>query len=266
MTIQPERPQSIGGVLDTAFQLYKASVLKVWPTCLLIAIVTSLPTVYMLMSGAASEDPFAALAVMSDPLYWVVYCVTMLLTMWLWAALYLQQGGIGVGADPGAGASLKAGIGRALPLLLMTILFVIALTIGLVLLVIPGLILMVSLMLGANLLVFEGKGPVGSLQGSHQLVWGNWWRTAAILTVGFILLMVIYMLVGMVVGIVIPIIGVDSADFLLNLQLTSLLVTALMTFLVMPFYVALLIAVYWDLKVRKEGGDLAARVAALGAA
>jgi hypothetical protein len=266
MTIQPERPQSIGGVLDSAFQLYKASVLKVWPTCLLIAIVTALPTVYMLMGGTDATDPFAALAVMSDPLYWAVYCVTMVLTMWLWAALYLQQGGIGAGQDPGAGAALKAGVGRALPLLLMTILFMIALTVGLVLLVIPGLILMVSLMLGANLLLFEGKGPVGALQSSHQLVWGNWWRTTAILTVGFIIVMVIYMLVGLIVGIAIPFLGVDSADFLLNLQLTSLLVTALMTFLVMPFYVALLISAYWDLKLRKEGGDLAARVAALGAA
>ena len=87
MTIQPERPQSIGGVLDSAFQLYKASVFKVWPTCLLVALVAALPSIYILMGGAASGDPLAALAVMSDPLYWVVYCVTMVLTMWLWAAL-----------------------------------------------------------------------------------------------------------------------------------------------------------------------------------
>ena len=266
MTIQPERPQSIGGVLDSAFQLYKASVFKVWPTCLLVALVAALPSIYILMGGAASGDPLAALAVMSDPLYWVVYCVTMVLTMWLWAALYVQQGGIGAGQDPGVGPSLKAAVGRTLPLLLMTIVFMIALTIGLVLLIIPGLILMVSLMLGANLLIFEGKGPVSSLQGSHQLVWGNWWRTAAILTVGFIILMVIYVLVGMIVGLLIPIVGVDDADFFIAVQLSTLLNTSLMTFLIMPFYVALLIAVYWDLKLRKEGGDLAARVAALGAA
>ena len=34
----------------------------------------------------------------------------------------------------------------------------------------------------------------------------------------------------------------------------------------MPFFSAMLIAVYWDLKLRKEGGDLAARVGALNAA
>ena len=41
---------------------------------------------------------------------------------------------------------------------------------------------------------------------------------------------------------------------------------SLSNLLVMPFYVAMLIAVYWDLKLRKEGGDLAARVGALSAA
>ena len=45
-----------------------------------------------------------------------------------------------------------------------------------------------------------------------------------------------------------------------------MLIGVLMTFVVTPFYVALLLAVYWDLKLRKEGGDLASRVAALGAA
>jgi hypothetical protein len=33
-----------------------------------------------------------------------------------------------------------------------------------------------------------------------------------------------------------------------------------------PFYCALILAIYYDLKVRKEGGDLAARVGALNTA
>jgi hypothetical protein len=35
---------------------------------------------------------------------------------------------------------------------------------------------------------------------------------------------------------------------------------------VTPFSTAVMIALYWDLKLRKEGGDLAARVNALSAA
>ena len=38
------------------------------------------------------------------------------------------------------------------------------------------------------------------------------------------------------------------------------------TLVVTPFYAAMIMALYWDLKLRKEGGDLAARVGALGTA
>jgi hypothetical protein len=33
-----------------------------------------------------------------------------------------------------------------------------------------------------------------------------------------------------------------------------------------PFYIGLFLAIYWDLKLRKEGGDLAARVGSLNPA
>ena len=35
MSIQPAQPQTIGGVLDTTFQLYKASIVKMIPLSLL---------------------------------------------------------------------------------------------------------------------------------------------------------------------------------------------------------------------------------------
>ena len=58
MAIQPAQPQSIGGVLDTTFQLYKASIGKVWPLCLLAAIGGSLPTIYMVTKGLGNpNDP-----------------------------------------------------------------------------------------------------------------------------------------------------------------------------------------------------------------
>ena len=50
-----------------------------------------------------------------------------------------------------------------------------------------------------------------------------------------------------------------------NLWVSVLIIGGLMSVLFVPYYVALLLSVYWDLKLRKEGGDLAARVSALGA-
>jgi hypothetical protein len=267
MAIQPTQPQGIGGVLDTAFQLYKSSMGVVWPICLLLAIVASPPSIYLLVNGGADTGPGGPaemLAAMQDPVYWLIYAISVALLMWTIGALYLKQHSIGTEAEMSVGAALQTSLTRLVPLLVTMVLFGIALVVGLMLLLIPGFILMVSLMLSTNLVMFEGKGPLDALTGSHKLVWGNWWRAAAILTVGTILVLVIYMAVALVIGIVTPFIGL--ADILMYSLVSGVLLGVLMNLLVTPFFCALLIALYWDLKLRKEGGDLAARVGALNAA
>ena len=272
MAIQPTQPQGIGGVLDTAFQLYKPSVGVVWPLCLLLSLVGSPPNIYLIVNGGGAvangdiQSAQAMFGAMTDPMYWLVYVVSLALVMWVIGALYLKQNAIGVGADVGLGAALQSSLGRIVPLLLMVALFGIALMIGLVLLIVPGLILMVSMVLAVNLVVLEGKGPVDALIGSHKLVWGNWWRSATVLTVGSILVMIIYMAVGFLIGLIDPFIGLGVADLVTYSLITGLLIGVLMNLLVMPFFSALLIALYWDLKLRKEGGDLAARVGTLNVA
>lgn len=267
MAIQPAQPQSIGGVLDTTFQLYKASIAKVWLICLLAAVGSSLPSVYMVVKGFGNpDDPTAILGVMSSPGYWLTYVLGISISLWTMGALYLKLHSIGVDAEIGIGEALQSALGRVLILLIMTILFGIALVVGLVLLIVPGIILMVSLMLCFNLALFEGRGPIASLTGSHNLVWGNWWRAFAIVSVGFIVVFVIYFAVALVVGVVMPLIGLGMSDPLAGALVTALVIGAVVSIVVTPFYIALSISLYWDLKLRKEGGDLAARVGALGTA
>lgn len=270
MAIQPTQPQGIGGVLDTTFQLYKASLGSLWPICLLLSVVGSPPSIYLMMNGGSTSDPTAGaiqmLAAMSDPVYWLIYLVAFAAMMWVIGALYLKQHAIGTDEEMSLGTALQASVGRIVPLLLMGILFFIALMVGFILLLVPGFILMISLVLGTGLVMFEGKGPIDALTGSHKLVWGNWWRTFAILSVGGIIVIVIYMAVAMVIGMIIPFTGLNPADVLLYSLASGLIIGVLMNVLVTPFFTAMLIAVYWDLKLRKEGGDLAARVGALNAA
>lgn len=269
MAIQPTQPQGIGGVLDTSFQLYKSSLGSVWPITLMLAIFGTVPSLYMMMTGGlinGAGDARDMMALMTDPLYWATSLVSMALTLWAMGALYLKQRAIAVEDEMSIGAALQTSLQRVLPLLFMVLLLILAIGVGLVLLIIPGLILMVSLILGTNLIMFEEKGPIDALKGSHKLVWGNWWRTAAILTVGSILVMVIYMAVALVIGIVAPILGLGVGYMVLYALISGLLMGVFMNLLVTPFFSALLIATYWDLKLRKEGGDLAARVGALNAA
>lgn len=269
MAIQPAQPQSIGDVLDTSFRLYRASLGVVWPICLIL-VLGNLPSIgYQLSQPVVTPDPtnpMAALAMFTKPSYWLSVMLGMLMGLWAIGALYLKQSAIGTGGDMSTSEALQISLRRIPVLFVMWILYAFAVTIGLILLVIPGLILMVSLMLATNLAMIEGKGPIGALSGSHRLVWGHWWRTSAILTVGFIVLMVIYMALAFVFGLTLPFLGLNAEDVVMVTQVTTLAIAIVVNVLVMPFYTAMLIAVYWDLKLRKEGGDLAARVGALGAA
>lgn len=274
MAIQPSQPQGIGGVLDTAFQLYKSSLAVVWPISLLLALVGMPPTLYWLFSGRPLPDISTMGADIglnlgfdpADPIGSIIGIVSGVLTMWTMSALYLKQRAVGTDEQLGVGEALKIALTRLGPLIGASILFVLAVVVGVILLVVPGLILMVSLMMYMALLLFENKGAVDSLTGSHKLVWGHWWRSSAILTVALILVIVIFIALGVVAVIVAPFAGLAMEDVVMVGLVGELVFNAAFNVFLMPFFTAVMIALYWDLKLRKEGGDLAARVNALNAA
>jgi hypothetical protein len=268
MSIQPSQPQSIGGVLDTTFQLYKASLVKLIPLSLLMVIASSLQYIYVFARGGANpSDPLAMLNLMQGWGYWLSLLGGMIGSTWILSAAYLKIAAIGTGGDLGIGSALQATLTRLPALFLMVILFTLALMLGTLLLIIPGLILMVSLVLCFPAALFDDKGPVSALSESHRLVWGNWWRTAVMLTVGLIIIVVIYVVAGLIVGIVAPVlIGGGVEDAALFALVSVLLIVVFMSLLLTPFYISLAIAIYWDLKLRKDGGDLAARAGALNPA
>jgi hypothetical protein len=236
---------------------------------LLLAVVGMPPTLYWLFSGKPLPDATAGVGAalgLNDPASIVIGLLSGLLTMWVMSALYLKQHALGTDVEMSVGDALKAALGRLATLIGATILFTLAVIVGLILLIVPGLILMITLMMYMALLLFENKGAVESLTGSHKLVWGNWWRTSAIFTVALILVMVIFMALALVAGVAAPFIGLGVDDIALVGLLGELLFNAVFNIFLMPFFSAVVIALYWDLKLRKEGGDLAARVNALNPA
>ncbi len=268
MAIQPSQPQGIGGVLDTAFQLYKSSLGVVWPISLLLAVVGMPPTLYWMFSGQPVPDMsnIGAAMGLSDPVSIAIGLLSGVLTMWAMSALYLKQHAFGRDEEMSVGDALKVALSRLATLVGASVLFMPVVIVGLILLIVPGLILMVSLMMYMALLLFENRGAVDSLTGSHKLVWGNWWRSSAILTVSVILVIVIFMALGLVAAIAAPFAGLAVEDIVMMSMIGELVFNAVFNVFLMPFFSAVMIALYWDLKLRKEGGDLAARVNALNPA
>jgi antibiotic biosynthesis monooxygenase (ABM) superfamily enzyme len=108
-------------------------------------------------------------------------------------------------------------------------------------------------------LVVEDAAVFRSLGISWSLIKGHWWRTATVYSVALLIVMVFYVVIIMADGIV----GVALRGSLAAATILSQLVFILGGSFLMSFVPAVLLSTYYDLKLRKEGSDLADRVNAL---
>ena len=255
MYAKPTSPQSIGQVLDGSFRLAAASFRHTWIYAVLAAIASYAATIYLFTRGGNNLEQ--AMLAQGDPIYWTLYCVGVIGSVFFLAAMYLRTDQI-AGGDSGGSSAIGTALGRLPLLVVLTILTVLAIGIGMLLLIIPGIILSVSLMAAVPIFMLEDKGPVSSLTSSHRLVWGHWWRTLLILIVGGVIALVMWFVMSFIAAAIAPFLAGESTE--LEIALAAVIGIALIGVVLAPFFVSLVLNIYWDLKLRREGGDLAARV------
>jgi hypothetical protein len=108
-------------------------------------------------------------------------------------------------------------------------------------------------------LVIDDAGAIASIKVSWTLTRGCWWRCSAILLVLIIIGIVFTLVIAFANGLVLVSLGAASVAATVLTQLVGVVSNAFLGSL----YPAVLIAIFHDLKLRKQGGDLAGRVNAL---
>jgi hypothetical protein len=160
------------------------------------------------------------------------------------------------------GSAARTGVARAPALLGAYILGILAIMGGLILLVIPGLWVAVAIFPAFLVPVIERLGPIASVSRAFKLVKGSWWRTAGIVTVMFLIVAaLVYALQIVSALVVLPFMSQNPRQ----LVTTAGLLAAVLTAPLLPLGYCLMYAVYTDLRLRKDGGDLLTRAAAAGA-
>jgi len=91
------------------------------------------------------------------------------------------------------------------------------------------------------------------------LIKNHWWRTATVYTVAIVIVFVFYLLIAALNALVFAMLHSTSGAATLVSQLFSIAVGTVLV----PFFPAVLLAIYYDLKLRRDGADLADRVSAL---
>ena len=278
------QPQSIGKVLDSGIRLYIRGLVKslvllliAFLLAMLIAVVS---TVGMRISGPSS----------TSIVYFIALMIIMLTLMFaIMGSITFVYGELGAGRVPTIGGSLKKGIKKAFPLLVSGIIYgaiVAILSYGpsflflsllkiigaanpvllfasLLVSQIPYIIFLVSLKFYDTAIVLDDVGTFRSIVYSHKLVWGNWWRTTAVYMVPIVLALVLFMIFYFVLGLgaflSMPRGGPVNPGAMF--PLSSGLVLFVILGLIIPLFPAVSVALYHDLKLRKSGGDLEARLA-----
>jgi hypothetical protein len=249
----PSRPQTVGEILDTAFRIFRATLLKCLPFAIASLLVGQLANIYSLLRGRPLTHLFPT---DSDPLWWLLAFVGSVIVLALTAAIVRRQWAIASGL-PLPERELVTALRLVPGLFAVTLLTVLATMVGLVLFVIPGLYILTRLACSSTAYLLTGRGVFESLGYSWQLTQGNVWRLSLIFTVYVVLIIVFYLLASVIAAVV-------AVPFALNdVALITAVTSAVMVVvgsIVRPFYTAILLAVFGDLSVRKEGTDLAARI------
>jgi hypothetical protein len=277
---KPTEPRSIGGVLDDGLRLWRAAFSKAWPIALMGQVLMVIPlAIYWVQFGAPiGAKQVAAAMMMSSVGLSLAYLVFSIAAIGFHNAVIAQTDAAARNAEDTVGQSLAIGfrlLGRAF-LLGILLAIAIGLPLGLLFLallrasnmvrLIFGVVAFVvvcyavgKLILGAVVLIVEDKRAAESLSRSWTLTTGYWWHVAIILTVLVIVVVALFLFIGIIAGIVAASMGSTSGMSGLLIQGISLLGNTLIS----PLYAAVLVAIYHDLKLRKEGADLAGRVNAL---
>jgi hypothetical protein len=249
----PKTPLSIAGVLDNGFALFRAAL----PGTFLIGFVAAL--VIAPFNTVVSEEIIRSGRPGGFAL--VAWLLTVVVQLVAWGAVVTRIDGVARGQPVALGAALRIGWRRGPALFGMSVLASIAIGIGFLLLLVPGCYLMIVFLFGPVCAIVERKGPIASLKASAALVRGHWWRSAGVVTVAAIIGLVVYfvlVLIGAVVGATNPGAVLTTGRMPWYVQYVA---TPLVTGIVMPLY-ALVMALYYDLKLRREGLDISERIAA----
>lgn len=167
-----------------------------------------------------------------------------------------------LGGRAGWRESLRRAWRRFASLIAANLLILLAAGVGLLACIVPGVWLWVAFAVAVPAILVEGiRGPA-SLGRSFRLVRGRWWPVFAILLVGQLLAAVVQTVVVLPF---VPLLLVAGGDSPIVGVLVTALGTVVSTIVTQPFIAAVTVVIYYDLRVRKEGFDLALIAAQLDA-
>jgi hypothetical protein len=271
------RPLNLGETLDASIKIVR----RRWRTLALVMVVVALPIqlldmlviasttdTYDVSAGGFTTDTSASSTTYSDESAYVGGQVVIQLLSLIGyvlgtVACYRIIADAYLGEEATVGDSLRFAARRAGATLWLSLLLVLGLIGAFIALILPGIWLMVAWSVAFPVMLVEGTGGVKALGRSFALVKDRWWATFGRLVVAYILVSVVTLVVTAVaIGLAVSVVDKTSFGALVLEHAANFMVSLVTT----PFIAAVTTLVYFDLRVRKEGFDLALLAERMGGA
>jgi hypothetical protein len=270
------RPLNLGETLDASIKVVRRS----WRTLAAVMIVIALPiqlfdlliissTTDTYQVGSSAFDTSAAThttysdrgAYVAGQL--VIQVLSLIGYLLGTVACYRAIVDTYLGRPTSARESLRFAAERLGATLWLSILVVVGVIAGTLAFVVPGIWLMIAWSVAIPAMLVEGKRGAKALGRSLELVRGRWWATLGRLLVAYILVSVVTAAASFALLLPALVIVDDTSFGALVLEHAANLLVSLVT---TPFIAAVTTLVYFDLRVRKEGFDLAVLAERMGGA
>jgi hypothetical protein len=252
------RPLMTGEVLDSAFRLFRAGILRTLPYSGLMVLLLELPTLYAILFTRASLGASFVIAHYHP----IAYAVTFLLVVPLLGVIMLRLHAVANGQRPRFRAEIGVALRRWLTGIIATV-GAFAIPVGLTVLgpaFTNGLsseavvFLAIPLFWPTALFVVAlpafwcgGMGPFAAIAHSVRISARRSWRMVGAILASLCMVSVFVLLVSIIVGLMSPMFG--RADLFLSATVQSLLYLVVGAFGV-PFFLAVLVVAHRDLELR----------------
>ena len=268
------RPLGVGELLDASIKLVRRHFKALALVTLLVSIpievigglITAVTTDFCRAAGCANELDADTVYVWRDDLAYyggrvVIGLLGVLQFVIVQVACFriLAEGYLG--RSVGAGDSMRYALSRGWSTLWLSVLLLIGLVVASILFLLPGIWLAVAWSVAIPVLLVERTGGAAALRRSFRLVRGLWWSTLARLLVAALLILVATSVIsgGLLV---VLLVAVEEASY--AALVLGGIVNVVGEVLTTPFLAAVITLVYFDLRVRKEGFDLAVLAERMG--
>jgi hypothetical protein len=234
MQLNEGRPMDVGAILDSAFSIYRRH---------FVALVGAVAVIVV---------PLALLELVMGQIAFLPSILIGLLPSAVGARVVAD---VIRGDQPTIAGIWNELTPNVVALIVTGILVVLAVIVGLLLIVIPGIIFGVWFSLTAPVIAIESKRYTAAMGRSRELVRGSWWRVFGIL-----------LLVGVLTAVASFVVTAPFGGGSGTLQPTTAgtIAGAVANLVIAPFSALATALLYFDLRLRREGTDLARSIDELG--